>query len=134
MFPRWYSLDDAALKNIKHRKEVDNVIRDKQVVNTRIAHANYKKNLNDAYDLKTSLRAVRNQGSKIERRMDSELFYNSKMINLMERVKQSDFAENSRTTAAYLKQKQVTKDETRRLNEIVAANRLANPEKWEGLP
>ena len=134
VFPRWYHLDEAALKNIQHRKKVDSYIRDKQVANTRIAHANYKQHLHDSYDLETSLRAVRNQGSKIERRMDSELFYNTTMINLMGRVKQSDFQENARTTAATLKQQHVTTQEARRLNKILSANRKANPDKWEGVP
>jgi hypothetical protein len=127
-------LDDEALGAIQHRKEVDGYIRDKQVRNTRIAHENLKKKIANSYDFETSLRAVRNQGSKIERRMDGELFYNTKMINLMERVKESEYKESSRTVAAELKQQHVTAQEARRLNKIVAANRRANPEKWGDTP
>lgn len=133
VFPRWYSQDDVALKMIQHRKKVDSHIREKQVRNTRVAHENLKKKLAHSYDMDNSLRAVRNQGGKIERRMDGELFYNTKMINLMERVKESDYKESSRTLAAELKQQHITAQEALRLNEIVAANKRANPEKWDGV-
>ena len=105
---------------IKHRKKVDSYIRDKQVINTRVAHDNLKKTLNNSYDIETSLRAVRNQGSKMERRMD--------------RVKESDYKEASRTRAAELKQQHVSAQESLRLNKIITANREANPEKWTGVP
>ena len=134
VFPRWYSLDGDALANIEHRKQVDTYIRDKQVRNTRTAHDNFKINLAKSYDLEAAVRAVRNQGSKIERRMDGELFYNTKMIRLMERVKETDHNEASRSLAAELKQQHVSAEEARRLNQIVAANRRANPAKWEGAP
>jgi len=133
VFPRWYHLDDDALNMIEHRKKVDGYIREKQVHNTRVAHDNLKIKLARSYDLENSLRAVRNQGSKIERRMDGELFYNTKMINLMERVKESDYKESSRTLAADLKQKHVTSQEAQRLNSIIAENRKSHPEKWSGV-
>ena len=86
-----------------------------------------------AYDVETSLRAVRNQGGKIERRMDGELFYNTKMINLMERVKESDHKEFSRSRAARLKQDHVNTQEAIRLNRVVTSNREANPDKWKNV-
>lgn len=133
IFPRWYSIDDETARVIQHRKDVDRQIRDKQVQNTRIAHENFKKKINASYDIDTCMKQVRNQGSKIERRMDGELFYNSKMINLMDRVKQSDYKELSRMNAAESKQKEVTEQETRRLNDLIAANRRNNPDKWRNL-
>jgi hypothetical protein len=134
VFPRWYYLDGEALANIKHRKKVDGYIRDKQVRNTRVAHDNLKTTLANSYDVQAALRTVRNQGSKIERRMDGELFYNTKMITLMERVKETDHKEASRTLAAELKQQHISAQEARRLNQVLAANRQANPEKWDGVP
>lgn len=127
-------LDEDSLKNIQHRKKVDGYIRDKQVRNTRIAHENLKQNLDNAYDMKAALRSVQNQGNKIERRMDGELFYNARMMSLMERVKESDFKEASRASAAEKKQQQIITEEAHRLNSIVTANKKANPEKWDFIP
>lgn len=134
VFPKWYCQDAYAVSEAQHRQEVDNILRDRQVLNTRTAHRQLQQKLARSYDMEAALRAARNQGAKIERRMDGELFYNTKMVNLMQRVKESDHKDAARALAAEMKQRDATAQETTRLNQIVAANRQANPEKWADAP
>lgn len=131
MFPRWYEIDGDTKEYMKHRKRVDDRIRESQVARAKLEHDRANAKRERAYDSETVRRAVGNQGNRMERSFDGELQYNQSMIQLEKNVKESDRRHLAKIRRKEMKLAQKSRDEALRLNEVLSANKAANADKWD---
>lgn len=131
VFPRWYEIDADTHEYIAHRKRVDAQIRESKVVRTKLEQEEARVRKEAAYDPETVRRAVGNQGNRLERSFDKELYYNATMVKLEKNVKESERRHMAKIRRKEIRAAKKAHDEAVRLNEILAANKAANADKWE---
>mmetsp|Transcript_20513 Transcript_20513/g.29443 ORF Transcript_20513/g.29443 Transcript_20513/m.29443 type:complete len:156 (+) Transcript_20513:26-493(+) len=131
MFPRWYEIDSDTTGYMEHRKEVDSRIREAKVVRTKIEQKKAEERKAAAYDMETVMKAIGNQGNKLERAMDGEIRHTATMLQLDKRVRESERKKEALELKRYMREQQRAKEEAKRLNRILDANKEANKDKWD---